>query len=342
MDTTKIKQEPVNLQELAAKVHDNAVKHGWWENHPSDEHCLMLVISELAEAIEAHRAYRHNFVEIPHIEEAPNSEIWKSVENYEGEYEVSNWGNVRSIGIQAWNGKSLYLKPQRVLKAGVSGTGYRTVSLRGKTHKVAVLVANAFLNKPNSLKKVYVNHIDGNKQNDFVSNLEFTSPTGNNIHAYRTGLRKPVQKLGYAQKCEIAHIHKAGIKYTTILKIKDWGVTRSAIQRVCNEYKRYTDSVEFELADTVIRLLDLAGARGYELSYCINECGITRQRAFTENVWEIVQVVTNSNIPVSVRVILSIEMVDVLANTYGFNLWWYVKKKMEYNISRPYKHGKKY
>lgn len=197
MDTTKTKYEPVNLQELAAKVHDNAVKHGWWENHPSDEHCLMLVISELAEAIEADRKGR--------------------------------------MANAAWFEQMINQTPS--------------------CHEAAT--------------------------------------------------------------CEERYAYW----FETYIK----------------------DTLQDELADTVIRLLDLAGAHGYNVFRSfITRNDLTRQRAFTENVWEIVQVVTNSNIPVSVRVILSIEMVDVLANTYGFNLWWYVEKKMEYNINRPYKHGKKY
>lgn len=44
-----------NLNELTEAVHANALKHGWWENKPSTEHCLMLVITEVAELVEADR-----------------------------------------------------------------------------------------------------------------------------------------------------------------------------------------------------------------------------------------------------------------------------------------------
>ena len=45
-----------NLNELTEAVHANALKHGWWENKPSAEHCLMLVVTEIAEMVEADRA----------------------------------------------------------------------------------------------------------------------------------------------------------------------------------------------------------------------------------------------------------------------------------------------
>lgn len=45
-----------NLNELTEAVHANALKHGWWENKPSTEHCLMLVVTEIAEMVEADRA----------------------------------------------------------------------------------------------------------------------------------------------------------------------------------------------------------------------------------------------------------------------------------------------
>lgn len=48
----------MNYNELSKKAHDNALKHGWWEKHLSNEHCLMLVITEVAEAVEADRERR--------------------------------------------------------------------------------------------------------------------------------------------------------------------------------------------------------------------------------------------------------------------------------------------
>ena len=49
----------MNYNELAKQAHDNSLKHGWWEKHLSNEHCLMLVIMEVAESVEADRERRN-------------------------------------------------------------------------------------------------------------------------------------------------------------------------------------------------------------------------------------------------------------------------------------------
>lgn len=103
------------------------------------------------------------------------------------------------------------------------------------------------------------------------------------------------------------------------------------------------DTVGDELADTVIRLLDLAGAYGYDLLHCGAIVGcIHNSRAFTENVWEIVQVLTDRRMSVKERIVSGIVAVEILATAYDIDLWWHVQAKMRYNHSRPYKHGKKY
>ena len=48
----------MNYNKLAEEAHENAVKHGFWENKVSNEHCLMLIITEIAEMVEAHRVNR--------------------------------------------------------------------------------------------------------------------------------------------------------------------------------------------------------------------------------------------------------------------------------------------
>ncbi|MCM1165171.1 MAG: hypothetical protein NC110_00120 [Ruminococcus sp.] len=59
-----------NLNQLSTDIHDNAVKHGFWENHPTSEHFLMLVISEVAEIVEADR--KGNSAVINHIRKQKN------------------------------------------------------------------------------------------------------------------------------------------------------------------------------------------------------------------------------------------------------------------------------
>lgn len=123
---------------------------------------------------------------------------WKPILGYEGYYEVSMAGEVRSVDRMVC-GKDGHLrqlrgKKMRLTKSkGRDGDGYYVVNLRknGKSdvRVVHVLVATAFIDNPNNLPTV--NHIDGDKSNNCASNLEWTSYADNNIHALRTGLRKP-------------------------------------------------------------------------------------------------------------------------------------------------------
>lgn len=329
----------INWNELKDKAHSNAVKHGFWEGRPSDKHFLCLVISELMEAVEADRKGRYHYTkkfDNPKIE----IEEWKPITGYEEDYEVSNLGRVRSKDILVWGGKSYYQKKGKVLKPGLGGTGYYTVSLRGKTHKVACLVANAFLIKESDSD--YVNHIDGDKTNDNVANLEYVSPSSNSKHASITGLHTYKGKLSYEQKVEIAFLHKHGLAYTTIHKNNDYGVSKSAIQRICNEYEKYTDSVEFELADAAIRLLDLAGANNLNLNRFCLQYVVTKKKTFTENIYSIVNDLVNYRYSQEEQINYALNQILKLSELLKIDLSWHIQQKMYYNEGRENKHGKEY
>ena len=69
----KIRFHKMNYNDLAAKSHENAVNHGFWDRKVSNEHCLMLVITEIAEMVEAHRISRKANTEA--YNEIPNEQI---------------------------------------------------------------------------------------------------------------------------------------------------------------------------------------------------------------------------------------------------------------------------
>lgn len=109
-------------------------------------------------------------------------EQWKDVVGYEGLYVVSSYGRVRRV--------------QKKEPMKITYTPYGTVTLCKNHHKkiglVHRLVAIAFI--PNPENKTAVNHIDGNKRNNIVTNLEWNTYKENCIHAYKKGLSKVSDK----------------------------------------------------------------------------------------------------------------------------------------------------
>ena len=110
-------------------------------------------------------------------------EEWRDVVGYEGLYQVSNYGRV----------KSFHNNGVRTLNPSFADyPGYYVVNLtkngKQQTQYVHILVAQAFI--PNPENKSYVNHIDGDKLNNCLENLEWTTPTENSRHAWRNGLIK--------------------------------------------------------------------------------------------------------------------------------------------------------
>ena len=116
-------------------------------------------------------------------------EIWKAVEGYEGIYEVSNLGRVRSLDrdiyqVGRW-GKVMKVRQPGKMIAQQTHLGYKRVSLyrdghKGKWFFVHRLVAAAFI--PNPDGKQYVNHKDENRANNVPSNLEWCTMAENNLY----------------------------------------------------------------------------------------------------------------------------------------------------------------
>lgn len=122
-------------------------------------------------------------------------EIWKDIEGYEGLYQVSNMGRVKSLertrNMNLPGHKKPAPVPERILKFGESH-GYLAVTLAkgGVNRKIRVhkLVALAFI--PNPDRKPDINHKDGNKHNNAVENFEWVTAKENQQHALATGLRR--------------------------------------------------------------------------------------------------------------------------------------------------------
>lgn len=119
-------------------------------------------------------------------------EEWISIPSYEGYYEVSNLGRVKSVArIKSANRGGKYFKPEKILANAVDNSGYVRLLLAKegvkKKLKLSRLVALCFI--PNPENKPYVNHIDCNKLNDTYTNLEWCTQVENVKHAYENHLR---------------------------------------------------------------------------------------------------------------------------------------------------------
>lgn len=117
------------------------------------------------------------------------NEIWLPVVGYEGKYEISNLGRVKSLRDKYGNYR------EKILKQGKNNNGYLCVKLckegKMKNCRVHRLVANAFIPNPNNFPTV--NHIDENKENNQVDNLEWMNLSKQQRHG--TCQQRRVEKL---------------------------------------------------------------------------------------------------------------------------------------------------
>lgn len=123
------------------------------------------------------------------------AEIWKDVEGFEGYYQVSNFGNVKTVVRHDF--KRNREIPEKIRKPiCIHGYLYCDLWKDGEPKRFAVhrMVATAFLENPHGKREV--NHIDGNKSNNHVSNLEWCTHSENENHAYKTKLTKPYDRSG--------------------------------------------------------------------------------------------------------------------------------------------------
>lgn len=152
------------------------------------------------------------------------NEKWKDIEGYDGMYQVSNLGRVRSKHSGEW----------RVLRPGKLSTGYLNVGLRkdGKTKTVSVhrLVVQAFIPNDNIFND-QVNHIDECKQNNRVSNLEYCTASYNVNY---NGLRYRQPHPNYRRN-EVKDLYDPNLSYRQnieLLKSKGIPCSKSTLQRL--------------------------------------------------------------------------------------------------------------
>lgn len=146
-----------------------------------------------------------------------SEEQWRVIDGFNGKYAVSDKGNVKNI------------KTGRIFAERYDGAGYRAVTLNGKNYNVHRLVALAFIPNPQNLP--HINHIDEDKLNNDVKNLEWCTASENVRHSI------------YKQCCKVKQIDKDG----NLIKIwdsfyqieRELGYARQPITKVCKGRQRY-------------------------------------------------------------------------------------------------------
>jgi len=179
----------------------------------------------------------------------PSEEVWKDVKGYEGIYQVSNFGNVRSLDrtVNKPNGIS-YIRKGKLCVQPKSNLGYMTVGLTVNNKKVNKyvhrLVAQAFIINNNNYPQV--NHINCNKTNNRMDNLEWCTNSQNHIHASKNGLNKlHLHRVAYSgeengrallTKKQVLEVRNKYIpfKYSAKKLALEYNVSQSCITHILN------------------------------------------------------------------------------------------------------------
>ena len=198
-------------------------------------------------------------------------EEWKDVIGYEGLYQISNLGRVKSI------------RKNIILRCSNTTTGYKKIELcvngKVKTFKVHRLVGFAFI--PNPENKPNINHKDGNPINNYIENLEWCTQRENVIHGYATGLtpkqyipKDIIEDMYYSQRLSICKISKIlGIKSWVLRnRAKEYGIVkREHIQSAYTfDYNCFIEDIKRglsnkEIAEKYNCRKDYVGRRRYQL-----------------------------------------------------------------------------
>lgn len=173
-------------------------------------------------------------------------ELWIDVIGYEGHYMVSNLGRIKSLGREIRNHKLVgtQITSDRILKKSKDKYGYIRVSfIKNKikrSFKVHRLVAIHFID--NKKNKPFVNHINGVKDDNRISNLEWTTESENSIHNFKV-LKHKGNRLGFLGKKNknSKNVYQYSLQGKLIKKwdsvsdaSRELNLTNSCISRVCN------------------------------------------------------------------------------------------------------------
>ena len=174
-------------------------------------------------------------------------EIWKDVPNFEGLYQVSNTGKIKSFRKSTKYGS----QPEYILKPSIANTGYAQVTLydnaRRKKLLIHRLVAEAFIPNPDNLPQI--NHKDEDRLNNCANNLEWCTAAYNNAYgtARIRGIdtrSKPVEQLTYDGK--VIAIYRSARIASEILGMRKGTITNAIVNKSqCKGFFWRYSSLEF-------------------------------------------------------------------------------------------------
>lgn len=106
-------------------------------------------------------------------------EVWKDIPGYEGYYQVSSFGRVKSLPREIFNGHNLFISKEKILRPRSTPDGYALIALymskKRKDIKIHQLCAMAFLCHTPNKNTLVINHIDGDTRNNCIYNLEIVT-----------------------------------------------------------------------------------------------------------------------------------------------------------------------
>lgn len=169
-------------------------------------------------------------------------EIWKDIKGFKGHYKISNKGRVKSVKRKVLNRGCWRIIGGNILKPRPTKQGYLLIALYKNSLRddfvIHRLVAEAFIS--NKKNKKEVNHINYNKSDNNVSNLEWVTPSENVRHSYKFGNREPIRgekqvnsKLKESDILEIRKKYNSG-GYTHRGLAKDYNCCKTNIAFIVN------------------------------------------------------------------------------------------------------------
>lgn len=171
-------------------------------------------------------------------------EIWKDIKGFEGFYQISNMGNVKSL--RHWRKQEGF-----IMKPQTNSTGYLRVELKvdGKSKRAFVhrLVAEEFVDNPNNYN--VVNHIDCNPKNNVAANLEWTTLKGNSEYMVKLGRNKRTKEWLLKQHSAAIRVQGKPVVriepktrqikwYECLNSVANDGFTKSEVSHCCNHKRK--------------------------------------------------------------------------------------------------------